>query len=287
MSSCFALALVLGTVGCKHDAATGATGSGSGSGSGSATPAPAPAPAAEGTVTILVNDKQVARLAPKDLDAWPRLDTLVPVEARRIGSWTTVVVTAASAKPLEISRPGDRYRDQVIALYVDHGSAAFGVFDPVELAKRGAPTIKETGLRTIAITADTAGGRGQNESGAGGGGDPTKLVIAIKSPKGETKVTGEQLLKLPREDMPGGDTQGWKLSAILAAAQIGPYKKLVLADDKGTALSLDKAEFDDRTVIPFIKLNKQGQLRLKIYKQQGTGWQSIGDLRNLTSIDVK
>lgn len=276
MWRCFAVALALVACG-KSETKAPAPGSASGS---------TVAPVADG-LEVFVNDKSVAKLSMKELEAWPRLDTLVPMDARRIGSWTSVTVRGASEKPVELQRPGDHYRDQVLALFAADGKPAFGVFDPVELAKKGAPSLKETRVSEIRIVADTSGGRGQNESGAGGGTDPLAIVIAIKTPAGESKFTGEQLLKLPREDQPGGDTKGWKLSSILAAAQITKYEKLILSDAGGTSLQLAKGEFDDKDVVPFIKLNKGGQLRLRVYKKQGEGWGQSGDLRGLATIEAK
>ena len=38
--------------------------------------------------------------------------------------------------------------------------------------------------------------------------------------------------------------------------------------------------------VPYVKLNRQGSLRLQVYKKQGTGWQRSGDLRGLVAIEV-
>src|SRR5206468_1092596 len=114
-------------------------------------------------------------------------------------------------------------------------------------------------------------GRGGNEDSAAADSDPTKLVVEIKTPSGASKLTGEQLLAMPRESQPGGDAKGWKLAAVLTAAGITSFEKLTLADTQGTVLPIEKADISDSSV-PFIKLNKQGQLRVKIYKKQGEGW---------------
>jgi hypothetical protein len=38
---------------------------------------------------------------------------------------------------------------------------------------------------------------------------------------------------------------------------------------------------------PFIKLNKQGQLRFRMFVKKGAGWESGADLRSLATITVK
>lgn len=272
------------TVACgggdKPGGSSGSAAVASGSAPGSAAPAAAPG------VAITINGKPAATVAAKDLAAWPRLDTLVPVEVRRIGQWKTLTVLGKSGKPVTLNRPGDQYRDQALALFVADGAPAFGVFDPVELAKRGQPQLREDGLVSIAIDVDVDSGRGQNESGSGGGGDPLQIKLAIKTPKGESVLTGEKLLALPRETVPGTqDSKGWRLTTVLTAAGITAWEKVLLTDAAGLTLVVEKKDFDDKTTIPFLKLNKQATLRMKIYKRQGEGWQSTGDLRAVASIE--
>jgi len=250
-------------------------------GSGSA-PAP-PAAALE----IFVNDTSVAKLDAAKLASWPRLDTLVPTEARRLGTWEIVYLKGSKAS--ELPHPSMSYPDMVPAVFpAENGSPAFGMFDPVELAKRGTPGLRQTDLTEIRIKIATGGGRGQNDDGGGGGGaDPTTLVITVKQASGTTKFTGTQILALPREGAPGNEDQkGWRLTKILDAAGVKKYERLVLSDAAGLNLTLDKKDFDDKSTIPFIKLNKQGALRFRIFKKQGEGWNPTGDLRALTGIEV-
>jgi hypothetical protein len=95
------------------------------------------------------------------------------------------------------------------------------------------------------------------------------------------------LLALPREAMPGNpDQKGWRLSALLAAAGVTSFQRLVLRDTSGANLTLDKSDVSE-TSIPFIKLNKQGALRFRVFKKAGDGWDPSGDLRGLVSIDAK
>ncbi len=95
------------------------------------------------------------------------------------------------------------------------------------------------------------------------------------------------MLALPREGTPGSpDQKGWRLAALLEAAGVKAFEHLVLHDASGNSLTLDKADVSD-TSVPFVKLNKQGMLRLKVYKKAGDGWNAAGDLRGLNGIEVK
>jgi hypothetical protein len=112
--------------------------------------------------------------------------------------------------------------------------------------------------------------------------------LTFKTPSGETTFPGEKLLAIPRETMPGGqgESKGWKLAALLDAAGVKKFDKLLLTDDKGTNVTLEKADFADGTSVPFVKLNKKGRLRLTVYKKQGDGWTPGADLRSLQRIEV-
>jgi hypothetical protein len=254
-------------------------------------PTPAPPPgsaaviAAPPGLAIFVGDQQVATVANADLAKWPRLDTLVPVENRRLGRWEDV--TLAGAKPTTVHAPSMTYPELVPAVFPgDDGSPSFGMFDPVELAKHGTPQVRTDGVHEVRIKIAESNGHGNNEQGAGGGADPTQLKLAIKTPKGEHVVDGKTLLAIPRETAPGGEGQGWALTTILKAAEVTEFQSLILNDAAGLALNLDKSAFDPAKSIPFVKLNRQGTLRFRIYKKQGDGWTSSGDLRGLVAIEI-
>lgn len=249
-------------------------------------PEPAVAPKAGG-IEVFVNDASVAKLAPADIAAWPRLDTLVPPDDRRLGTWQMVTVVAA--KSTDLPKPSANYPEMVPAVFPgDGGVPAFGMFDPVELAKKGKPGLRQDGVREIRIKLSTEGRGGDHQGGTGEGTDPSKLVIVIKSPEGEFKLTGEQLLALPRQPQPGSEeTKGWNLKQLLDAAGVKKLDKVTALDANGTSLVLEKAELlDDKKLVPFIKLNRQGSLRLRVLKKVGDGWQAGGDLRSLATIVV-
>ena len=247
-------------------------------------PAPTPATAAipAGAVQVYVNDAPTVLIDAVKISTWPRLDGLVPITARKIGTWQAV--RTVGDKTEDLDKPSENYRDMVPAVYPGEGGApAFGMFDPVELAKHGTPAVHRDRIRELRLVVAAADGRGGNEDSAAADSDPTKLVIDIATPTGASQLTGDKLLAIAREATPGGNGQGWRLSTILEAAGIKSFEKLVLADAQGTSLPIAKADISD-TSIPFVKLNKQGQLRLKVYKKQGDGWASAGDLRALSKI---
>lgn len=274
------LAFALAIACCNKDAADPPP-AGKGS-QGSAVTAPA------GTLEIFVDGKSVAHVAPAQLSSWPRLDSLVPTSARRLGQWEDVSVAGAETKQLH--KPSDSYRDLAPALYAgDGGKPAFGMFDPVELANHGKPKIAVQNVTEIKITLAKGGGRGENESGEGGGGDPTQLKLAIKTPSGESVLDGKTLLAIPREAMPGDeskDPRGWSLATIMNAAGIKKFDKVMITDAAGQAVSLEASDFDPKTSIPFMKLNRSGGLRLTVFKKQGEGWQRGGGLKGVAAIEV-
>ena len=263
----------------------------------SAAPGPAAAPgpgssaaaaAVPGGVELFVNDLTIGSVQPSLVATWPRLDTLVPGDARKLGTWELVSVQGGKPKPTEVAHPSSAFPDMVPAVFPgDGGAPAFGMFDPVELARKGKPAMREDHVTSIRIKVAQGGNRGQNDDGNTGAADPTKLVVTVKTAAGVSSLTGDKLLGLPREGTPGSpDQKGWRLTTLLDAAGIKAFDHLVLSDAGGTNLTLDKADVS-ATSIPFIKLNKQGLLRFKLYKKTGDGWNAAGDLRGLTAIEVK
>jgi len=266
-----------------------ASSSGSNSGNPKATGVGSAAEQQPRTIEIFVDDKSVAKVGADQLAKWPRLDTLLPEEDRRLGTWMMLYLKSTTGAPVsEVTRPSTTYPELVPAIFPgDDGTPAFGMFDPVELAKHGKPGLRKDAINEIRIKTSGTDRGGDHVGNVGGTADPSKLVIAIKTPQGNRDFTGTQLLALPRESMPGNeDTKGWRLSKVLDAAGIKKFERLVLIDAAGMTLALGKHDFDDKTTIPFIKLNKQGALRFRVLKQQNGGWTPTGDLRALTTIQV-
>lgn len=283
-----ALATVAVLGGCRRDPPAPPPAQGAGTGSSAAAAAPSAAAAAvPGGVELVVNDVSIGSLQPALIANWPRLDSLLPGDARKLGTWEQL--SLQGARPSELAHPSSSFPDMVPAVFPgDGGAPAFGMFDPVELARKGKPAMRADHLTAIRIKIAQGGSRGQNDDrGGGGGGDPTKLVVLVKTPAGSTALTGDKILGLPREAMPGNpDQKGWRLTALLDAAGVKAYDRLVLSDAAGANLTLDRKDVSD-TSVPFIKLNKQGALRLRVFKKSGDGWNPAGDLRALTGIEAR
>jgi hypothetical protein len=252
-------------------------------------PAPAPtavAPAAGPTLDVYVDDKAIAHLPLAALQNWPRLDSLVPQAARRLGTWDDVFVKTAAEKPSQLHRPSDTYPQLVPAVYVTADQKlGFGMFDPVELAKKGKAEVHEEGVTEIRIALAKSGGRGEHDDQASGAQDLGQLKISFKTPKGESTLESTKLFAIPREPMPGeGEQKGWTLATIIKAGGITKFDKVLLTDSSGLNLTLEKADFSAES-IPYVKLNRQGSLRVQVYKKKGNGWDRSGDLRGLVAIE--
>jgi hypothetical protein len=252
---------------------------------GSAGSAAAAAPTTT-SVRIFVNDAAVGTIAIEQVKLWPRLDALVPSSARHLGSWQDLAFNAADATP--VHQPSANYPDYVPALFPgDDGKPSFALFDPVELAKHGKPGAdRRDDVSEIHIKL-SEGGHGQNEQGDAADADPLKIKVTIKTAKGESVLEGAKLLAVPREPQPGGtELKGWTLATVLKTAGVDHYEKVVLTDSAGLNLTLEKQDLDPAKSIPYVKLNRQGTLRVKVFKKQGESWQGSGDLRGLVRIEI-
>lgn len=250
-------------------------------GSGSAVVAPKPA---EG-VALFVDGQQVATVTSEQAAAWPRVDTLVPKAASRLGKWQKVILTGDGQQQIE--SPSSKYPELVPALFPGKDNhPAFGYFDPVELAKKGTPQVRADHLKEVRIQLAENSGRGENDHGDSGGADPTKLEITIKTSKGEQKLLGTQLLEMTRQPPPGDNGgMGWPLAAILEKGGVKVYEKVIVSGGT-TNLTLEKQDLDAATSVPFVKLNRQGSLRFIMFKKNGDAWARAGDLRDLDRIEI-
>jgi len=272
------LALAVGLAGCEGGAKPTEAKTGS-----------AQVPAAPKSVEIFVDDQAVGTLAIEQIRLWPRLDMLVPMAARRLGTWQAISIKGKAAKVTEVNQPSSTHPDLVAALFPGEGGApAFGMFDPVELAKKAKPALREDSITEIRIKLAKNSGRGENDHQGGEVADPAQLKLTIKTAAGEQIVAGTKLLETPRQPLPGegNEPKGWPLSLILDHAGVNKYERLLLTGDRGTNLTLEQQDLDPKTSIPFIKLNRQGALRFRVYKKQGETWQAGPDLRGLVRVEV-
>ena len=221
----------LAVPGCRGDKpAPAAQGSGSAAAPGSSPAAPGPGSSVASTVVpggveLFVNDLTIGSVQPSLVANWPRLDALVPGDARKLGTWQLVTISSARPQPTALAQPATKFPDMVPAVFPgDGGAPAFGMFDPVELARKGKPAMREDHVTAIRIQVVQGGNRGQNDDGNAAAADPTQLVIAVKTAAGVSQLTGAQVLALPREPTPGNpDQKGWRLAALLDAAGIKTF----------------------------------------------------------------
>jgi hypothetical protein len=249
---------------------------------------PPPAPAGVG---LFVNETKITDLDRSKAETWPRLDSLLPAEARRYGTWEAISGKAgAGGTAFEIKKPGSTYGALVPALYPAPSGkgVSLGLFDPVELAKKGAPKVSHDELTELRVELDKSGMRGQNDHQGGDAIDPNTLKLEIEAGGKTVTLTGAELLALPRENAPdddSGEHKGWRLAALLGAAKAGPAKRVLLSGEEMN-LTLEQEDLDPKAAVPFIKLNRQGSLRFRVYKKQGDGWAMGADLRGLRKVQV-
>lgn len=246
------------------------------------------APKAPG-LAIYVNQDKVVELDPAKVEAWPRLDSLLPQDARRYGTWTAIS-GIGSGGPFEIKKPGATYGALVPAVYLDATTKApsLGLFDPVDLANKGTPKVMHVALTELRVSLELNADRGQNDHQGGEVADLSKLQIEIQAAGKSTTLSSAQLLALPRQAAPDdttGEHKGWTLEALLGAAEVKGAKRVLLTGEE-LNLTLEEADLDPKLAVPFIKLNRQGSLRFRTYRREGSGWVMGGDLRGLKKIQV-
>ena len=282
------VAVALTSGGCKGDQpATKATDK-----TAAKAPTAAPPPAAS-SVCVFVGDVKAQCLDAEAIKQWPRLDNLLPPEARRMGTWKTIVVQTATGRGTDLNQPADTYPDLVPALFpAADGSATLGMFDVVELANHGRPKWQQPAIQEVHVIAALGGGRGENEDGHAAA-DPKDLALKFIVAGKASTLAGPALLAIAREAQPGedGEAKGWSLLTLLKSAKIPlptdqPGKRYLLTDAAGMNLTLEPSDFADGVSIPFVKLNKQGALRFWVFKKKGEGWAKGADLRGLVSVQV-
>jgi hypothetical protein len=102
-------------------------------------------------------------------------------------------------------------------------------------------------------------------------------------------VKGEDLAKIKTVTAPQGDTStpGWDVASVLAAEKITPTAKLIVTDEGGATVTITAKQLDPKTDLAFMKVNKQGQIRFRLFeKNSGGGWDVAGELRGVTTIEL-
>jgi hypothetical protein len=143
----------------------------------------------------------------------------------------------------------------------------------------------------------TAGGNGGG-NGEGNGsnrpsGEPAQdlssIKVTVKQKGHDVEITGADLGKIAKVPPPTGDTStpGWDVAAVLAAKNIKPVGKLILTDDSGASVTIPAGELAPGKKIAFLKVNRQGQLRFRLFERNAGGaWDVAGDLRGVTTIEL-
>src|SRR6185369_394117 len=74
-------------------------------------PGSAVVPVVADGVKVLVDGVVVGTLSHDQVNLWPRLDTVVPVNARRLGTWNTI--SLVGPKSIDIPQPSSSYPELV------------------------------------------------------------------------------------------------------------------------------------------------------------------------------
>lgn len=253
-------------------------------------PAAAPVPLA-----VFQDDRQIATSAA--LGAKPRALVEVAPGVPDPERWLAVVVFDASGAATTAVTPAKNHPEGPPALVAGKDGVTFGFARGDELVD-AVPRVVKVVIKTKddrgAIAAELGPSNGAGD-GAGGGHEnegkarpvPTaELTIAIKGPAGESVLTGDKLAALPSIYAPTGDTKsaGWNLTDVIAAAGLGGATAINLTDSEGANLRLDAADFDPKSTILYVKLNRNGQLRFRRFGKKGDAWEVTGELRGIKRI---
>jgi hypothetical protein len=292
MSFSRALVIVVLLFGCKKH---GGDGSGNGGGTGGGEH--------HAKLSITVDGRAVGAIDPGQAAQWTPIGAMLPGPAQGPDSWTSIDVTTGDGKTQTIDAPAKAHPGEVLAAFPGQGGIALGFFQPAELAKKGAPTWQVASVSSLAIHASAApaagsasGGQGEG-NGEGGGGENTgdrpmptaALTIEIDAPDGVKTFTGDKLAALPTTHAPVGDTDtpGWTLLQILDAVGVKPTKTVVVEGGEGANLILDPGDLDPAKALLFIKLNRSGALRFRVFRKTGDTWELGGELRGVSRIELK
>lgn len=248
-------------------------------------------------IELTLDGKPVSTLDAAKIGSWAPLGSFLPSGAQNLDTWATIDVTIGDHVE-HIEDPKAKHPGLVAAVFPARGGPAFGFFAPQDLAKKGKAQWERQGVSTIAVTtrAATAGGQGGGD-GAGGGAEnegerpapSADLKITIVGPAGESVFTGDKLASLPTTTAPIGDTDtpGWTIDQILTAAGVSPTGKVVVYGEEGANLILEPSDLDPKASKPFIKLNRSGQLRFRLFRKNGETWDVAGELRGIARIELK
>jgi hypothetical protein len=319
-----AVAVVL-LAACKSHGGGKGTGGGHGgdrdhNGNGEVTPIP-------GEVHLTLDGKGVANADKARAATWPRVAELMPINARDPQQWAALEVHTRAGRVTTLPAPAASQPGMSAALYPGADGIDFAMFSADALAKHGTGSLVEHDVEEVRVrltppapapgsdqgtdqgtdqgsdqgtgtgTAAGAGGSGGN-NGEGGGAnrsdhptlpDLAGVSLTIKQKSGNVVIKGDDLAKIKTVTAPQGDTStpGWDVATVLAAEKITPTAKLIVTDEGGTSVTLTAKQLDPKTDLAFMKVNKQGQIRFRLFeKNAGGGWDVAGELRGVTTIEL-
>ncbi len=281
----FALALPLAAVGCKGD---------------DARKPPMVTAVAAVPVTILVDDREVA--ASVQLGGEPRPLTELAPGAPALADWVALEVIDATGKVHTTMTPAKNEAGKVPMLAVGADGIELG-FRPTGATGPLADPLRAVSKVTIKTRSDAGqvanqvghahGGDGDSGGGREHGGEArpapgADLKIAITGARGEWTFTGDKLAVLPVIKAPTGDTEtpGWSLFDVLTAAGISKPEVVHLTDGEGATLRLDGKDFDPANAVLYLKLNRSGVIRFRLFRRVGDNWEVGGELRGITKIHI-
>lgn len=283
-----AAAAALASTACKKEEA-GDKPAPAGSSAGSDDPA-------RGQLALFVDGEQIGVVDAGKAGTYVPLGALLPPDKNDPQTWHALEVEAGG-ETKTIEKPLEAHPGLVAGIYVDRGALALGFFAPEDLAKKGTPQASWRGVTAIRVAVAGPGkggmGGGDGEGGGGEGGERPSLdpamTITVKVAGGDKTFTGAQLAELPTTTAPIGDTEtpGWTVDQILTALEVKPKGKVVLYGTEGANLILEASDLDPSKGKGFIKLNRSGQLRFRLFRKTGEAWDIAGELRGLSEIVVK
>jgi len=245
-------------------------------------------------IALTVDGSGHGRIDAGRAGTWAPLGSFLPEGKRDLEGWASIHPEPAEV----IEDPAKKYPGLVAAVYPGKKGIAFGFFAPEDLAKKGTPQWSVDPVTGIAVKTRPVmkGGEGGGD-GEGGGGenegerpelDPD-LKITVAGADGDKVVTGAQIAALPTSTAPVGDTDtpGWTLHQFIEAAGARPTGKVIVYGEESANVILEGDHLDPAKAVLFIKLNRSGQLRFRAFAKVGSTWDTVGELRGITRIELK
>jgi hypothetical protein len=248
-------------------------------------------------VALAVDGFAVGKVDAGKAGLWAPLGNFLPQGKQNLETWASIELEPGRQV---IADPAKTHPGLVAAVYPGAKGIAFGFFAPEDLAKKGKAQWSVDPVTGISVTTATRkaemGGQGGGDGEGGGGEDDGERPaltadtrITVAGPGGDVTVTGDKIAALPTSTAPIGDTEtpGWTLLQIIELAGAKPTKKVIVYGEESANVILEGDALDPAKASLFIKLNRSGQLRFRAFQKVGQSWDTIGELRGITRIELK